>query len=351
MPPPHAESRSPPHQRTPFGFVKAVLDAYAKRGLSPLAALQSAQIAPESGGAWPDRVSALQFERLCATAMRELDDEAPGWFSRPLPWGSYGMLARASHSAPTLGVALRRWCRHHGLLTTDVTLQLITPSDAPAWAEVRITEQRAPGPVREFALTSLLRNVHGLACWWVDSHIALQAAEFPFAAPPHADVYDTLFPGPLHFGAPHAALRFDAAYLALPLRRSAADLDQMLRRALPLMVLPYRRDRLLALRVRQLLRQRPSHTATTLAADLALSPRSLHRQLTTEGTSLQTLKDETRREQACALLLRTQQPIRHVAHAAGFRNDKSFIRAFRGWTGQTPEAFRAGAHTTSRYTK
>ena len=95
MPPPHAESRSPPHQRTPFGFVKAVLDAYAKRGLSPLAALQSAQIAPESGGAWPDRVSALQFERLCATAMRELDDEAPGWFSRPLPWGSYGMLARA----------------------------------------------------------------------------------------------------------------------------------------------------------------------------------------------------------------------------------------------------------------
>ena len=123
--------------------------------------------------------------------------------------------------------------------------------------------------------------------------------------------------------------------------RCAADLDQMLRRALPLMVLPYRRDRLLALRVRQLLRQRPSHTATTLAADLALSPRSLHRQLTTEGTSLQTLKDETRREQACALLLRTQQPIRHVAHAAGFRNDKSFIRAFRQWTGLTPGEYRA----------
>ena len=272
--------------------------------------------------------------------MRELDDEAPGWFSRPLPWGSYGMLARASHSEPTLGVALRRWCRHHGLLTADVALQLNAPSDGTGLAEVRIDELTAPSPVREFALTSLLRNVHGLACWWVDSHIALQSAEFPFAAPLHAEVYGALFPGPVRFGAPHAALRFDAGYLALPLRRSAADLDQMLRRALPLMVLPYRRDRLLALRVRQLLQQRPSHTANSLATDLALSPRSLHRQLAAEGTSLQALKDQARREQACALLLRSQQPIRQIAHAAGFRNDKSFIRAFRQWTGQTPQAFR-----------
>ena len=332
-----------PAHRTPFRFVEAVLHAYDGRGIQPDAALQSAQIAPDAVGSWPARVSALQFERLCAAAMRELDDEAPGWFSRPLPWGSYGMLARASHSAPTLGVALRRWCRHHGLLTSDVALQLTAPpSKAHALAEVRIEESALPGPVREFALTSLLRNVHGLACWWVDSRIALQSAEFPFAAPPHADVYDTLFPGPVRFGAPYAALRFDAAYLALPLRRSAADLDQMLRRALPLMVLPYRRDRLLALRVRQLLQQRPSHTANTLAADLALSPRSLHRQLAAEGTRLQALKDDARREHACALLLRTQQPMRQVAHAAGFRNDKSFIRAFRQWTGQTPEAFRTG---------
>ena len=319
------------------------MHAYRQRGLDPAGALQSAQIAPDARGLWPDRVSALQFERLCAAAMRELDDEAPGWFSHPLPWGSYGMLARASHSAPTLGVALRRWCRHHGLLTTDVTLQLTRPDEAPGLAEVRIAEHLAPGPVREFALTALLRNVHGLACWWVDSHIGLHAADFPFAAPPYADVYRTLFPGTVSFGAARAALRFDAAYLALPLRRSAADLDQMLRRALPLMVLPYRRDRLLALRARLLLRQRPSHTANTLAADLALSPRSLHRQLAAEGTRLQTLKDEARREQACALLLRTRQSIAQVAHATGFRNDKSFIRAFRGWTGLTPQAFRSDA--------
>ena len=64
------------------------------------------------------------MEALCGAAMRELDDEALGWFSRRLPWGSYGMLCRASLTAPTLGMALKRWCRHHRLLTEDLLLTL-----------------------------------------------------------------------------------------------------------------------------------------------------------------------------------------------------------------------------------
>ncbi len=40
------------------------------------------------------------------------------------------------------------------------------------------------------------------------------------------------------------------------------------------------------------------------------------------------------------LPLRTERPIKQVAQAAGFRNEKSFIRAFRNWTGQSPAEFR-----------
>lgn len=278
------------------------------------------------------------MEALCEGAMRELDDEALGWFTRRLPWGSYGMLARASITAPHLGVALARWCRHHGLLTDDVTLTL---GQAGGQARVEIAEHRDLGALREFALLSLLRNLHGLACWLVDSHIALQGAQFPLPAPPHADMYTRLFPGPVQFGAPRAGLQFDAHYLQLPLRRDGAALDQMLRRALPILVWPYRRDRLLSRRVRRLLQQpHAAHTAETLATRLGLSARSLHRQLQGEGTSLQALKDEVRRERASDLLLRTQWPIARVARAAGFTSDKSFARAFRQWTGHTPQTHR-----------
>ncbi|PJB45050.1 MAG: AraC family transcriptional regulator, partial [Comamonadaceae bacterium CG_4_9_14_3_um_filter_60_33] len=71
-----------------------------------------------------------------------------------------------------------------------------------------------------------------------------------------------------------------------------------------------------------------------------MSARTLHRQLKDEGASLQALKDEVRQGRARDLLLRTQRPIKQVAQAAGFLNEKSFIRAFRSWTGQSPAEFR-----------
>ena len=334
---------------TPIAFARAIVRAYESRGMNPGHALAQAQIAPSLLEEATARITAWQFESLSDTAMRELDDEALGWFSRRLPWGSYGMLARASISSPTLQVALARWCRHHGLLTDDIALSLSTDADT---ATLRITEARDLGALREFCLVSVLRNAHGLACWMVDSRIPLIAAEFAFEAPPHADAYAVLFRGPVTFHAPRTAIHFDARYLHLPLRRDEAALRQMLQHALPLTVLHYRRDRLLVQRVRQLLaaplsgqpgHALPQHSAESLAALLHVSPRTLHRQLKEEGATLQALKDEVRQARAMELLHRTLRPIKQVAEAAGFVNEKSFIRAFRTWTGQSPSEFRKGA--------
>jgi hypothetical protein len=140
---------------------------------------------------------------------------------------------------------------------------------------------------REFCLVRVLRNIHGLACWYIDSRIPLQGARFPFAAPPHADAYALMFPGPLRFDAAQAEIRFDARYLDLPLRRDEKALQQMLQRALPLTVLQYRRDRLLVQQVRQALATHPDKTnkADGVAALLNTSARTLHRQLKEEGGS------------------------------------------------------------------
>ena len=56
--------------------------------------------------------------------------------------------------------------------------------------------------------------------------------------------------------------------------------------------------------------------------------------------SLQALKDEVRHELAAEQLRRTERPIKQIALAVGFRNEKSFSRAFRAWSGLTPGAFR-----------
>jgi AraC-like DNA-binding protein len=324
-----------------MAFARAIAAAYRHHGRAPHQALQLAHITPAQLARVDARITARQMEILSAAAMQELDDEGLAAFSRRLPWGSYGMLARASLTAPDLGVALKRWCRHHGLLTDDVQLTLTLTGGL---ATITLDEHRPlDADVRELSIAFLLRNVHGLACWYVDSRIPLQEARFPYPAPPHAEAYAPMFPAPLRFGAPAAALSFDAAYLRLPLRRDEKALAQMLQRALAIPVLPYRRDRLLVPQVRQALAAHAdrTHSAEALAALLHVSARTLHRQLREEGASLQQLKDEVRMERARDLLQRTAKPLKQVAAAVGFRNEKSFARAFRAWAGVSPGTLRA----------
>ncbi len=332
-PPPTARAE------TPMAFILAMVKAYERRGMDPTEALHAAQITPKQLKNPDGRVTALQMEWMSAAAMRELDDEALGWFSRRLPWGSYGMLVRASLTAPNLGVALQRWGRHHGLLTEDIG---VTLHSEDGLAQLTLTEHRDLGELREFCVVSVLRNALGVACWLTDSRIALRGTTLRFAPPPHAASYGVLFEGPTTFNAAVHSLQFDAGYLRLPVRRDEAALQRMLQRALLLTVRPYRRDRLLVEKVRQALAEppQPCRTAEDLAERLNLSTRTLHRQLREEGATLQALKDSVRRERAQQLLLQTRKPLKQVAAEVGFDNEKSFIRAFKTWTGQTPEAWR-----------
>ena len=331
---------------TPMAFVNAVLLAYKKYGADPSAALRGARIPPallrESGAC----VTASQFEALCHTAMQQLDDEALGWFSHRLPWGSYGLLCRASLTSSNLGVAMKRWCRHHRLLIDDIVLELSVDNDV---ATLQIEEKRQFGDLREFCLVTSLRYLHGYACWLIDSRIPLIGVDFPFQQPPHASIHSLIFPGPVHFAQDRARMRFATQYLTLSARRDELALRMMLQHALPLTVLQYRGDRLLTSRARSLMSARPSeqHSASALASALSVSVRTLHRQLEAEGVSLQALKDAVRKEQAIAQLCRTSSPIKQIARSTGFASEKTFARAFRNWTGKSPSEYRqnSGAPT------
>ena len=332
-----------------MAFVQAILRAYAAQNKSPAKALEFAQITPSQAKKASAHITALQMERISSFAMHELNDEVLGCLSRKLPWGTYGMLVRASLTSPTLGVALKRWCRHHGLVADDIELSV---EERDGKAHIRLRELKDLGEQREFGVLSVLRNLYGVACWLVDSRITLEQVHFAFEAPVHQAVYPLMFQGPVLFGraTPISELVMNASYLALPLRRDEAALQRMLETALTLTVLQYRKDRLLLTQVKQALAMYPqdTHSAEDLAPLLNLSPRSLHRQLKEEGTSLQVLKDEVRHERAIELLQRTRKPIKQVAESAGFQNEKSFIRAFKQWTGQTPAAFREARQSSGK---
>lgn len=121
------------------------------------------------------------------------------------------------------------------------------------------------------------------------------------------------------------------AFFEPELRRRLAELD---------------RDASMTERVRAvLLEQLPAGQASVeaVAAELAISPRTLQRRLKKEGTSFQAVLSETRESLARHYLTQPDMPAQEISFLLGYEDPNSFYRAFRAWTGQTPEQARLAA--------
>jgi AraC-like DNA-binding protein len=79
----------------------------------------------------------------------------------------------------------------------------------------------------------------------------------------------------------------------------------------------------------------------SVAAELAMSERSLQRHLTDEGVSFQVLVSETRHQLSLEYLADASLTLIEVAFLLGYEDQNSFFRAFRQWEEQTPSDWRA----------
>lgn len=82
---------------------------------------------------------------------------------------------------------------------------------------------------------------------------------------------------------------------------------------------------------------------SSVARALGMSVATLRRRLVEEGAGFRALRIEALCAQA-EKLLRTDMPLVQVAERLGFSDVRSFSRAFKSWTGQTPNAKRRTAH-------
>lgn len=78
----------------------------------------------------------------------------------------------------------------------------------------------------------------------------------------------------------------------------------------------------------------------TISSRLAISPRTLQRKLKASGTSYRAIVNDTRRELARHYLRNPNLAYAEISFLVGFDEPSSFFRAFREWTGMTPEDAR-----------
>lgn len=78
----------------------------------------------------------------------------------------------------------------------------------------------------------------------------------------------------------------------------------------------------------------------SIAAELALSTRSLQRRLHEEDTSFKQLLDKVRRELAKQYLSLGEHSLSEISYLLGYGDQPSFSRAFKRWFGMSPSQYR-----------
>lgn len=326
----------------PIALVHGILSGVTRRSVDRAPFLNDAGIAEELLDEPAARVTASQYIALFRSLIDRLDDECLGLLSRPLKRGCFALTARSALGAPNLTVAIRRIAHTFRLVQDDATLEAVQDGNL-AGVALRFLDPDAPRPI--FADELLLRVYWRLLAWLAGGRLPAARFDFAFARPPHADFYDKVFPAPLRFDQPLSAVWFDGRRLKDPVRRDEAALRSFLATAHSYVILPPRGKDSTSARVRQYLQQTepawPDLAATSAALHVSVS--TLQRHLATEGTSFQTLKDELRRDIAIVRLNTSRVPLAALALELGFTDSAAFQRAFKGWTGSPPGAYRRGS--------
>ena len=335
-----AQMRSDDEQRdfVPVFFLKEALSAVAGRGLDLARVLAEAEIPASLLTIDDGRMTAAQFGRFWNALARDLDDEFFCQDARGMPSGSYTLMCHAVLHAGTLERAIHRMLRFYGVLLDDFNAKLTVSDDV---AEVRIDED---GPPRSaFAYATFLVQFLGVACWLVDRRIPLIAAEFRSPTPLEPQHFRRLIHDDLEFGRSVTIIRFEAAYLAMRPRRTEVQMKRFLKESPEVFLAQYRSRDSLAARIWQELRVTPPEAwpgFEELAAGLHTTPSTLRRRLEDEQASYQRIKDGVRRERAINRLRENIMSNAAIAEELGFGDPSTFYRAFRKWTGATPNAFR-----------
>jgi len=77
-----------------------------------------------------------------------------------------------------------------------------------------------------------------------------------------------------------------------------------------------------------------------IAQHLGLSTRQLQRKFQKESTNLTSLLEDIRKSLAVSYLSQTDHKLMYISTMLGYSEQSAFQRAFRRWTGKTPQSFR-----------
>ena len=278
-----------------------------------------------------------------------LADRDPDGLALPLRVGAamrsddYGAFGLAWKSAPSLRGSFARSERYGHVLGSAETYSVEKTSNGVFFGLEKAGDGRTG---------MLLSNEASMAAVDAISREVTTANFLPLAiyfkhtARGDVSVYQAHFGCPVHFESGRDAVLVSEESLDAPNRLGDETIAGFFDRHLEQQLSSLSDETRLEPRVRQAIANVLSEgvpTVSSIASELAMSPRTLQRRLSEQGHSFQGVVDRARKELAQRLLAETDFSLAEVAFLTGFAEQSGFNRAFKRWAGQTPRSYRLGA--------
>jgi AraC-like DNA-binding protein len=268
-----------------------------------------------------------------------IDDDAVGLKTGMLIQPSHlGVFGHAWLASPSLIASYRMLERFGRVFFRDLRVRL---TDTPDAIEIFFdTHSVSPYPDID-ADTHTVGLVHFSRMQYGESFVPMSVS-LNRAEPAQRSSWDDYFRAPVEFGAPEVVVRIDPAIAKEILTTAHSALFDQHQDSLAEARIELEESDIVA-RVRYAIQQLlPAGTVNEqrVARVVNVNPRTLHRRLSEAGMTFRSLLRDVRMSLAQRHLDEDRYNVTEVAFMLGYSDSSAFSRAFKGWFGVTPSAFR-----------
>jgi AraC-like DNA-binding protein len=252
-----------------------------------------------------------------------------------------GIIAYIAMSCDTLGEAMHRYHQLHRLIFDGTQLELEMLGD-----HVAIRWEKLPFDMTEFItdLIAMALMLEFLKKFLTDGELHLHEVHFCHPAPKNILIYEQYFRCKIRFSQPNTQLILPIQELSKPFKHSDRTLQSLLVQQAEALLekLPHRPSAS-DFRIQQAILQglqKGLFQIEHIAEQVNMSVRQLQRQLQLQNTSFQERIQAIRKMMSEQYLEDPHLSLQDIALLLGYSEQSAFQRAFKQWTGLTPQQWK-----------
>ena len=325
-----------------------LIEAMANAGATPDRVLRAVELDRAVLSNPEGFIPCSTFARLLEEAARATGDSCFGLhFGERFNLKNIGPLTYVVLNSPTIAVADEHVARYLKLYNQAAKV-FFTVDERHAYLQYVLQDLDidVPRQENEYSMAIRLNTIRMM----VGSQWAPLEVRFAHESPKQISEHLRIFGAPVLFGYSTNTFVVDRAFLERQIPAADERLYEIMTKYLERILeeMPQEHEVLASVRraVAESMREGEPSLAR-VAKKMAMSPRTLQRQLKEQGIDFKELIDDTRRRFAQSYLRNRNNTLTEIAFLLGYSEASAFNRAFKRWTGSTPLAYRSmgGART------